>query len=83
MYADSSTKPGQSIVLGKLLILVCENHTKPVSTVCGQNYLPRNFKRGAYSYYRDIRDYQKEHRSEILKKIYELYTYTVYKPYSL
>ena len=53
------------MVLGKLLTLVCDNHTKPVNTVCDQNYLPRNFKRGAYSYYRAIRDYQQEHRSEI------------------
>ena len=70
------------MVLGKLLTLVCDNHTKPVNTVCDQNYLPRNFKRGAYSYYRAIRDYQQEHRSEIWKK-YEVHTYTVYNPHSL
>lgn len=69
------------MVLGKLLILVCENHTNPVSRVGDQNYLPHNFKRGAYSYYRDIRDYQEEHRSEI--KIKKKYTPTVYNPYSL
>jgi len=36
--------------------------------VCDKIYLPRNFKRSAYNYYRAIWDYQEEHRSEIFKK---------------
>ena len=61
-------------MLGKLLMLVCENHTETVSTACGQNYLPRNFKRGVYGYYPAIWVYKGEQRSEILENM--KYTHT-------
>jgi hypothetical protein len=54
----------------------------PISTVCGQKYLPRNFKR-AYSYHHSTRVYKGEYRSYIFENLtytpLQCITLTLYK----